>query len=150
VCVRPCNSQRRVPMQLDPAQLKEFASRYTAAWCSGDPARVAECFAPGGSLTINGGAPHVGRTAIADAARSFMTEFPDLLVSMDEGLLGGDRTEYHWTLSGTNTGSGGTGNHVCISGFELWEFDSAGRIAASLGQFDQAEYDRQLHHRTAL
>jgi len=79
-----------------------------------------------------------------------MTEFPDLLVSMDEVLLGGDRTEYHWTLSGTNTGSGGTGNHVCISGFELWEFDSAGRIAASLGQFDQAEYDRQLHHRTAL
>jgi hypothetical protein len=41
--------------------LREFARRYTAAWCSQDPARVAENYAPDGSLTINDGPPSVGR-----------------------------------------------------------------------------------------
>jgi hypothetical protein len=40
---------------------------------------------------------------------------------MDDLLLQGDRPEYHWTLIGTNTGQGGTGHRVRISGFELWQ-----------------------------
>jgi len=55
-----------------PDQLREFARRYTEAWCSQDPARVAENYAPDGSLTINDGPPSVGRAAITEAARSFM------------------------------------------------------------------------------
>lgn len=131
-------------MQADLERLRDFATRYAAAWCGGDPAGVAEFFAPGGSLTINGGAPAVGRSAIADAARSFMTAFPDLRVLMDDMRLRGAEVEFHWTLIGTSTGPGGTGNPVRISGFELWQFDADGRIASSLGHFDQAEYDRQL------
>jgi uncharacterized protein (TIGR02246 family) len=131
-------------MHADLEGLREFAKRYTAAWCGGDPGGVAEFFAPGGSLTINGGAPAVGRKAIAEAARSFMTAFPDLRVSMDDVRLRGDRAEYHWTLIGTNTGPGGTGARVQVSGFELWQFDAGGLIGASLGHFDQAEYDRQM------
>ena len=38
-------------------ELREFARRYTDAWCSQDAGRVAAFFAPGGSLTINGGIP---------------------------------------------------------------------------------------------
>lgn len=131
-------------MQADSKGLRDFAERYTVAWCSGDPASVAEFFAPGGSLTINGGVPAVGRNAIADAARSFMTAFPDLRVSMDELRMRGGRVEYHWTLTGANTGPGGSGSRVRIRGFELWQFDADGRIEASLGSYDQAEYDRQL------
>jgi len=131
-------------MQADSNDLRDFAERYTAAWCSGDPASVAEFFAPGGSLTINGGVPAVGRNAIGDAARSFMTAFPDLRVSMDDLRMRDDRVEYHWTLTGTDTGAGGTGSRVRIRGFELWQFDADGRIETSLGTYDQAEYDRQL------
>ncbi len=121
--------------------LDEFARSYTEAWCSRDPARVAEHYAPDGSLTINDGTPSVGRAAITDAARSFMTAFPDLQVLMDE-LRG---NEYHWTLVGTNTGPGGTGNRVRIRGYEKWTIAAAdGLIAASLGHFDEAEYARQL------
>ena len=120
--------------------LHDFATRYTEAWCSGDPARVAEHYAPDGSLTINGGEPSVGRAAITDAARSFMEAFPDMQVLFDD-LRG---NEYHWTLVGTNTGPGGTGNHVRISGYEEWTIGSDGLIAASLGHFDEAEYARQL------
>ena len=99
-------------------QLREFATRYTAAWCSGDPAGVAAFFAPGGSLTINGGTPSVGRSAIAEAAQGFMTAFPDLEVHMDDLLEKQGKVIYQWTLEGTNSGPGGTGKRVRISGFE--------------------------------
>jgi len=135
-------------MQVDLERVREFARRYTAAWCSGDPARVAEFFAPHGSLAINGAPPAVGSSAIAESARSFMTAFPDLRVSMDGLCEGTGGIEYHWTLNGTNTGPGGTGNRVRVSGFELWRFDAEGRIATSKGHFDQADYDRQLRSRT--
>ena len=105
---------------LDPDQLREFAHRYTEAWCSQDPERVAAHYAPLGSLTINDGAPSVGRAAIAEAARSFMVAFPDLQVLMDDLRFDRGRAEYHWTLVGTNTGPGGTGRRVRISGFEDW------------------------------
>ena len=120
--------------------LRDFARRYTEAWCGGDPARVADHYAPDGSLTINGGAPSVGRAAITDAARSFMEAFPDMQVLFDD-LRG---NEYHWTLVGTNTGPGGTGNPVRISGYEEWTIGSDGLIAASLGHFDEDDYARQL------
>lgn len=125
-------------------EIREFARRYTAAWCSGDPASVAAHYAADGSLTINDGEPSVGRAAITDAAQSFMTAFPDMEVLLDDVLVDDDGAEYHWTLVGTNTGPGGTGNRVRISGFEEWTIGADGLIAASLGHFDQAEYDRQL------
>lgn len=133
-------------MAPDPDQLREFAQRYTEAWCSQDPERVAAHYAPGGSLTINDGPPSVGRAAITDAARSFMVAFPDLQVLMDDFRLEGESAEYHWTLVGTNTDPGGTGHKVQISGFEEWTIGDDGLIAASLGHFDQAEYNRQLEH----
>ena len=131
---------------LDPNQLREFAQRYTEAWCSQDPERVAAHYAPLGSLTINDGAPSVGKAAITEAARSFMVAFPDMQVLLDDLRLRGESVGYHWTLVGTNTGPGGTGKAVRISGFEEWTIGDDGLIAASLGRFDEAEYERQLEH----
>jgi uncharacterized protein (TIGR02246 family) len=134
-------------MTPDSDRLRDFAQRYTAAWCSQDPASVAEHFAPEGSLTINGGMPAVGRAAITEAARSFMTALPDLEVDMDDLVVRDGGIEFHWTLTGTNTGPGGTGHRIRISGFEEWTIDDDGLIAESQGHYDQAEYDRQLEHR---
>ena len=131
-------------MVFDPRKLQEFALRYTAAWCSRDPQRVASFFAPEGSLAINGEPPAVGRTAIAEAARVFMTAFPDLKVSMDNLIVQPQGGVYHWTLDGTNTGPGGTGKRVHVSGFEQWKMGVDGLIAESQGTFDGAEYQRQI------
>jgi uncharacterized protein (TIGR02246 family) len=120
-------------MTLAPDHLHDFARRYTEAWCSQDPARVAEHYAPEGSLTINGGTPSVGRAAITEAAQSFMTAFPDMRVIMDELVIRDEAAEYRWTLVGTNTGSGGRGKRVRIGGFEQWTVGDDGRITASLG-----------------
>lgn len=126
-----------------PTNLREFADRYTAAWCSQNPARVAEFFSPDGSLTINGGNPSVGREAIARAAASFMTAFPDLRVILDHLIAENEAAEYHWILTGTNSGPEGTGNAVHITGLER-QFDKDGLIARSLGYFDTSDYERQL------
>ncbi len=116
-------------MPIDPAEVHDFAARYTAAWCSQNAASVAAFFSPQGSLTINSGTSSIGRAAIAAAAQSFMSAFPDLCILMDHIIERGDRTEYHWTLIGTNTGPGGTGNLVRISGFESWQFGADGLIS---------------------
>ena len=65
---------------------------------------------------------------------------------MDSLRLEPDPIEYHWTLIGTNTGPGGTGNAVRISGYEEWTMSEGGLIASSRGHFDEAEYNRQLEH----
>jgi len=130
----------------DESQLRDFGSRYTAAWSSQNPAAVAQFFAPDASLTINGGAPAVGRVAIAGAAHEFMRDFPDLCLTMDRLIPQGERFEFHWTLDGHNTGPGGSGNRVRISGFEEWKIGRDGLIADSQGHFDAKGYQRQIEH----
>lgn len=86
----------------------------------------------------------MGRAAISAAAQSFMTAFPDLVVSMR--LL--ERVEagyvYHWTLTGTHTGPGGSGRRVRITGYEEWAIGADGLIARSIGHYDETEYQRQI------
>ncbi len=129
---------------MNEAELRDFAIRCTAAWCSHDPALVAGFYSPDGMLTINNGNPSIGREAIALAAQQFMTAFPDLQVLMDDLVVGSVGPEYHWTLIGTNTGPGGTGQRVQISGYEAWRLSDDGLIAASQGRFDEQKYERQL------
>ena len=130
---------------MDSGKLSQFATGYTAAWCSQNAASVASFFAERGSLKINDGPAAIGRDAIAASAQSFMSAFPDLVVAMDRLATSGTKTEYHWTLRGINTGPGGTGRIVRISGFEEWRFGPDGLIAESLGHFDAADYQRQLY-----
>ena len=125
-------------------ELRDLAAQYTAAWCSQNPERVAAFFSPDGYLRVNDDPAALGRAAITQVAQSFMTAFPDLSVMMDDLLLRDDVVEYHWTLIGTNTGPGGTGRRVRISGSETWRFGSDGLIASSQGRFDAPEYRRQL------
>jgi len=47
-------------------------------------------------------------------------------------------------LTGANTGPGGTGRAVRISGFEEWKFGEDGLIAESEGYFDITEWQNQL------
>jgi hypothetical protein len=130
---------------MDSSKLHEFSTRYTAAWCSQHAASVAAFFAERGSLKINDGPPAIGRDAITKAAQGFMTAFPNLVVQMDRLAVNGTKTEYHWTLTGTNTGPGGTGKFVRIKGFEEWRFGPDGLIAESIGHFDADDYQRQLN-----
>jgi hypothetical protein len=132
---------------MDLASAKALATRYTAAWCSQSPAQVASFFAEHGSLTINTAPPSVGRAAITADARGFMSAFPDLVIYMDSIESHESGFVYRWTLAGTNSGPGGTGNPVRISGYEEWTMDADGLISESRGHYDEADYMRQMHGR---
>ena len=139
-----CTPGREV---VNDSRLAEFATRYTAAWCSHSASSVAAFYSQTGSLAINGGAPAVGRRAVEAAAQGFMTAYPDLIVKFDRLEPRGDRVLYHWSFVGTNTGPGGTGNQVRISGYEDWKIGPDGLIADSKGHYDAEDWDRQVKRR---
>ena len=126
------------------SELTDFATRYAAAWSSQNPASLAAFYEEDGSLTVNAGAPSVGRAAITATAKAFMTAFPDMVVKMD--VVRGDASHcvFHWIWTGTNTGPGGTAKSVRITGYEEWTFGAGGLIVESKGHYDEAEYERQL------
>ena len=128
----------------DEAIAEKLSIDYTLAWNSGVPERVASFYDEEGSLKVNDDEPAIGREAIAEVAKSFMTAFPDLRLEFDGLELLNGRINYHWTFKGTNTGPGGTGNAVDFSGFESWILNDKGLILESLGHFDAADYENQL------
>ena len=130
---------------MNQTELTDFGTRYAAAWSSQDPVSLASFYNEKGSLTVNGGAPSIGRTAITETAGEFMTAFPDMVVKMDRVSQDvGGHAVFRWTWTGTNTGPGGTGKSVRIEGYEEWTFGADGLIAESKGHFDETEYQRQV------
>ena len=125
-------------------ELRDFAVRYTEAWCSHDANATAAFFAEDGSIAVNGGKPAVGRTEIAQLVQGFYDAFPDTVVIMDAVRGAGAQAVYLWTYEGTNTGPGGSGNRVRFNGWEAWTLSDDGLIAKSIGTFDAEEYERQL------
>ena len=59
--------------------LEDFAARYAKAWCSRNPEMVAAFYAKSGSISVNGALP----VPIAEVARGFMRDFPDIVVRFD-------------------------------------------------------------------
>lgn len=135
-----CNPKEKPAAADDRAS---FAARYAAAWSGGDPVTFGDFYDEHGSLIVNGSAS-VGRAAIVETARSYMVAFPDMLVRLDSLREEPGSTVFHWTWTGTNTGPGGTGRTVRLSGNERWTFAANGLILTSDGHFDDAEYRRQL------
>lgn len=132
-------------MKIEP--LRDLGKRYAAAWSSQDAARVAEFFTPTAALKINDAEPCVGRESITTAAQGFMSAFPDMVVTMDDITVQENHAVFHWTLTGTNPGPGGTGRRVRISGYEEWTLGADGLIADSEGHFSETDYQRQLNDR---
>ncbi len=127
-----------------PEDRTSFATRYAAAWSGKDPVAFGAFYDEAGTLIVNGSAS-VGRAAIVETARSYMTAFPDMMVRLDSLREQSGATVFHWTWTGTNTGPGGTGNAVNITGNERWTFGADGLIMMSDGHFDNDEYQRQLN-----
>ena len=125
--------------------MKDFAQHYANAWSSQDPVAFSEFYAEGGSLKVNDAEAAVGHMAVEATARDFMEAFPDMTVRLVELVDKGDKVQFHWHWTGTNTGPGETGAWVDMRGYEEWTFDENGLIIQSLGHYDEEEYERQLN-----
>ena len=62
------------------SDIRVVGARYAEAWTSHAPDAVASFYEPDGRITINGGEPSVGRSAVAEMAKAFYAAFPDLIV----------------------------------------------------------------------
>ena len=67
-----------------------------------------------------------------------------MVVRLDSLSRDGEQAVFHWTWTGANTGPGGTGRRVQLSGYERWTMGADGLITESKGHFDEAEYQRQM------
>jgi predicted ester cyclase len=101
-------------------KMVEFGRKYTDAWNSSVPEKMASFYAEDGTLTVNNGTPAIGRKQLAETAKSYMDAFPDLELTMDSLTTENGTYRYYWTFKGTNSGPNGTGNKVDFSGFEEW------------------------------
>jgi len=128
-------------MSFDNVAFDAMTIAHTDAWNSGDPARVADHFAPDKGITINRGDNQFGREAMVVMAAGFMAEFPDLHLTRDFFRFGGDHGVHGWTLRGHLAQ---TKNAVAAAGWEEWDLDANGLITNSLGWFDALDYDRQV------
>lgn len=126
-------------------KMVEFGQKYTDAWNSRLPDKMASFYAEDGILTINNGTPAVGRKQLAETAKSFMEAFPDMQLTMDSLIKENGTFRYYWTFKGTNTGPNGTGNKVEFSGFEEWTMNDQGLVQNSIGNYDAEDYERQLN-----
>ena len=121
--------------------VRKFAAGYEAAWNSGDPARVAACYAPEGRIVINRGTPWEGRAKVAEMAAGFYGDVADMRVILDELRVAGDHVAFVWTFTGRHTG---TGHALDVKGWEEWDMSADGLIQSSRGWFDAEDYDAQV------
>ena len=128
-------------MAITREQAEKLAEAYTAAWNTGSSRAVAEFFAERGGIVINGGEAWTGRARVEEMAQGFFADVPDLSLVCDRVRSAGDHVVYLWTFTGTHAG---TKNPLRIAGWEEWDIDRDGRIAASRGWFDAADYARQI------
>jgi len=122
-------------------KIRSHAREYTAGWNSGDPSRVASHYAGNGQIVINRGEPCRGRSEIEAMAAGFFAAVPDLTLTCDAMRIAGDHAVFWWTFTGHDAG---TGNPLSVEGWEEWDFDADGMIAASRGWFDADGYARQI------
>lgn len=126
---------------MDAKKVTEMAEKYTAAWCSGNPAQIAGHFDEYGAISVNNGDNLLGYDALVEMAQGFYDEFPDIKIHMDALRSAGNNAVYFWTLEGTHSK---TGNKVKVQGWEEWALSRDFKIVQSMGHFDEAEYTRQI------
>lgn len=128
-------------MPLGADSIARIAHIYEAAWNSGDPAQVAACYAPNGGIIINRGTPWQGRAKVAEMAAGFYADVNDMRVILDELRCAGDHVAFIWTFTGRHAG---TRNPLNVKGWEEWDLEADGAIAASKGWYDAEDYARQV------
>lgn len=126
---------------MENAKIRDFAESYTKAWNSGSAQAVADHYAADGHIVINRGTPWLGRSGVAAMAAGFYADVPDLALTCDDVRVAGDHVAYFWTFTGHHSG---TKNPLRIVGWEEWDFDAAGKVKASRGWYDGADYARQV------
>ncbi|HMB77712.1 MAG TPA: nuclear transport factor 2 family protein [Kiloniellaceae bacterium] len=131
-------------MTLDLRNLETMATAYTAAWNSGSADAVAAFYAEKGRIVINRGEPWEGRAGVAEMARGFFADVPDLSLTCDTVRISGAHALFAWTFTGHDAKSG---NPLTVCGWEEWELNEDLKVTQSYGWYDSDDYARQVEGR---
>jgi uncharacterized protein (TIGR02246 family) len=121
--------------------IQQVAEDYAKAWSSGDAEQVAAFYRPNGRITINRGDPIIGRDALLEMISGFHSEFPGMVLTVDNLRTAGNHVMFGWLLEGKHVE---TGNQVSVPGWEEWDLDEDLKVETSLGWFDAEDYERQI------
>ena len=122
-------------------KIEKMAVEHAIAWSEGASDKIAELFAEMGTISVNGGAPHVGRAAIRENAKELLATFPGLVVHCCGTRHAGDKAVFIWTLEGNHAE---TGNFVSLPGWHEWELDDDMHVKRCKGFFDAGDLERQI------
>ena len=122
-------------------EAKQIVASTTATWNSGSPEAVATFKAESGRYLINRGELWEGRDGVACMTEEFFADVPDFALVCDNVRIAGLHALYTLTFTGAHSR---TGAALAVTGWEEWAFDAEGKITASRGWFDGAEYVRQV------
>ena len=128
-------------MTFTQVDLDNLAARYTDAWNSKKPEKVAAFHLSTSQISINRGEPSVGHDGLTEMAAGFHAEVPDLLLQNDGIRAAGTHVVYMWTFTGHDAK---TGNPLHIGGWEEWELDENMMITSALGWFDADDFQKQV------
>lgn len=128
-------------MVLSAAPIGDIARDDETAWNSGDPARVAASYAEADGIVINRGTPWEGRAKVAEVVAGFCADVGGMRVILDDLRVAADHVAPNWTFTCRHAASG---KALDVKGWEEWDLDTAGLIAASNVWFDTEDYARQV------
>lgn len=122
-------------------RIAELAKEHAAAWSKNKPEKIGMLFTERGSITVNGGEPHVGRDAIVESAKQLLAAFPGLEVHCEATRHAGRRAVFVWTLLGRHAESG---NDVVLPGWHEWEINDDMGVTRCRGFYDAEDLQRQI------
>lgn len=122
-------------------RVEAMAKEHAGAWSEASPSRIAALFSETGTITVNDGETHRGRTEISENAKGLLATFPGLVVHCHETRHAADRAVFVWTLEGNHAE---TGNFVTLPGWHEWELDDDMLVKRCRGFFDAGDLERQI------
>jgi len=125
-------------------ELLVITERYLDAWRRHDPVAIAQYHALNAVAESPIYATLRGRKAIEDAARSFISSFPDATLTVDTTLVDSPRVTVFTTINATHAneffGMPGTNRRIEFRNAWLLEIDEDGLVA----------YERRIYDFTGL
>jgi hypothetical protein len=116
------------------------STHHTAGWNGGSAEGGASFHADTGCIVIGRSTPREGRADVRATAEGFFADVPDLDPTCDGVRIAGDHS-FLWTFA---CHPAETRDPLRMAGWEAWDMDADGKVAASEGWFDAEDHARQV------
>lgn len=129
-------------------QITDYERVWIEGLNRGDASVADDVFASEGVIHINGSPePNLSVEGFKQMISGLLSAFPDLRITIEDQIVGGDKVATRWSAEGTNNGAFGpvpaTGRRVRINGLVL-DRVAAGKVVERWEQWDQMSMMQQL------